>query len=351
MYNSFYGFQEKPFNLTPDPAFLYLSSVHKRALAFLTYGLADRKGFITITGEIGAGKTTLIRALLKDLDPDINVSKVINTKVNSLQLLKMILRDFSLDVRSDNKEDLLEDLNNFLLNEYAAGHSSVLIIDEAQNLKPGALEEIRLLSNLETDKDKLLQIILAGQPELREMLSLSELKQLKQRITVSYHMNALSKEEVSQYIIHRLKVAGAADPDSIMTERARARIYTPSGGIPRLINIICDAALVTGFVDEIKQLDVDLIDSVVRELDMDNNIASDKTEPLLLLDHDDGSLQDLSRKFSLFIKRQQDKEDQEKLQFNEQRKLFQQQQKLLDRTLNMLNRLEENLQEREKQSN
>jgi len=268
MYNHYYGFQEKPFSLTPDPHFFYLSSVHRRALAYLTYGLEDKKGFITITGEIGAGKTTLIRALIKRLDPNTTVARIINTKVSSFELLKMIARDFGIDKQFTSKEELLNHLNNFLLEQYSMGHNSVLIIDEAQNLEPATLEEIRLLSNLETEKDKLLQIILVGQPELRQILALPELKQLRQRITVGYHISSLTREEVAEYIRHRLTVAGGRNKE-LFTPEATDLIYRYSGGIPRLINIICDAALVTGYVENVQRIDADLIREVIEELDLD----------------------------------------------------------------------------------
>jgi general secretion pathway protein A len=268
MYNHYYGFHEKPFSLTPDPHFLYLSKVHKRALSYLIYGLQDKKGFITITGEIGAGKTTIIQTLIKRLDANTTVARVINTKVSSLQLLKMIVRDFGIDNDSGAKEDLLDKLNQFLLTQYSAGHNVVIIIDEAQNLEPSILEEIRLLSNLETEKDKLLQIVLVGQPELRKTLSLPELKQLRQRITVSYHISPLNNDEVGEYIRHRLAVAGSEEQE-IFTPLAVQEIYNISGGIPRLINIICDAALVSGYINECQQINDELIKGVINELEMD----------------------------------------------------------------------------------
>ena len=268
MYNAFYGFREKPFSLTPDPHFLYLSSVHRKALAYLNYGLEDRKGFITVTGEVGAGKTTLIRALLRHINPNTTVARIINTTVSSLQLLKMIARDFGIDTATSAKEDILEDLNEFLLEQYSMGHNAVIIIDEAQNLGISTLEEIRLLSNLETEKDKLLQIILVGQPELRETLAQPELRQLRQRITVNYHISPLNEREVAEYIQHRLKVAGAKDPN-LFTPPAVERIIKASKGIPRLINVICDAALVIGYVEETQQIGEDLVKEVLTELDLD----------------------------------------------------------------------------------
>ncbi len=268
MYNHYYGFCEKPFSLTPDPHFLYLSKAHKRALAYLIYGLQDKKGFITITGGVGTGKTTIIQAVMKQLDDNTVVARVINTKVTSLQLLKMVVRDFGIQTETNNKEDMLEKLNQFLLEQYSKGHNVVIIIDEAQNLDSSTLEEIRLLSNLETEKDKLLQIVLAGQPELRITLRLPELRQLRQRITVSYHLSPLSHDEVVEYIRHRLAVAGAKERE-IFSPAAVEEIYQVSGGIPRLINIICDAALVTGYVQECELITDDLIRDVIEELKID----------------------------------------------------------------------------------
>lgn len=275
MYNEFYGFKEKPFSLTPDPHFLYLSSVHKKALAYLTYGLEDRKGFITVTGEVGAGKTTLIRALLSRMNTsNTMVSRIINTTVTSLQLLKMIVRDFGIKISSSAKEDILEELNEFLLEQYALGRNAVIIVDEAQNLEKKTLEEIRLLSNLETEKDKLLQIILVGQPELRQTLADPGLRQLRQRITVNYHISPLNNEEVVEYIRHRLRVARAKNPE-MFTEEAMSQIAVAAKGIPRIINIICDAALVTGYVEGSPVIDEKFVEEVLNDLDLDYYTASD----------------------------------------------------------------------------
>lgn len=331
MYTHFFGFQEKPFNLTPDPHFLFMSTVHKRALAYLTYGLDDRKGFITITGEIGAGKTTLIRAMIKQLDENTTVSRVINTKVSSIQLLKMIVRDFDIECDKEiGKEDILEALNQFLLNEYAAGHTAVLIIDEAQNLHPSTLEEIRLLSNLETEKDKLLQIVLVGQPELRDILALPELKQLRQRITVGYHLTPLNQNEIQQYITHRIKVAGAPNPEIFSTE-AMDYIYLPSGGIPRLINIICDACLVTAFVEDCHFIDEDMVKGVISELDLADFGSQEMEEtkksfshiPALASDVDQkAQIEDISRKVSELYELQNANRERQKRIMDDEQKLF-----------------------------
>lgn len=265
MYNQFYGFREKPFRLTPDTDFFYLSSVHKQALAYLTYGLEDKQGFIAITGEVGSGKTTVIQVFLSKLKDTTKVAKINNTRVTSLQLLEMIVRDFGLNVQGTSKTELLENLNKFLLEQYTLGNYVLLIVDEAQNLSPSLLEEIRLLSNLETSKDKLLQIILAGQPELAQKLRLPQLRQLAQRITVSFHMTGLDRKEIEGYINYRLQVAGSKHKD-LFTQEAMDRIAEFSRGIPRMINIICDAALLAGFVNEKRQVDEALVMEVIQEL-------------------------------------------------------------------------------------
>jgi len=267
MYLNFYKLNEKPFNLTPDPDFFYLTPIHKRALAYLVYGLEDNKGFITISGEVGAGKTTLIQTLLRKLDRNTIVARVNNTQVSELQLLKMIVRDFGVDKKATLKEDVLEELNIFLLRQYSRRKSPLLIIDEAQNLSASALEEIRLISNLETEKDKLIQIILAGQPELRDTLALPQLRQLKQRITVSYHLGHLRYEDVKNYINHRLSVAGYQG-EEIFPDESLDEIYRVTGGVPRLINVTCDAALLAGYVENKKKIDYELISQVISDLDI-----------------------------------------------------------------------------------
>ncbi len=342
MYNEFYGFCEKPFSLTPDPHFLYLSSVHRKALAYLNYGLDDRKGFITVTGEIGAGKTTLVRALLRHIDPKTIVSRIVNTTVSSLQLLKMIVRDFSIEVTSSAKEDLLESLNDFLLEQYSLGHNAVIIIDEAQNLKTSTLEEIRLLSNLETEKDKLLQIILVGQPELRQTLAQPELKQLCQRITVNYHISPLSSHEVAEYIMHRAKVAGARDPD-LFSQEAMQEIAMVSKGIPRVINIVCDAALVTGYVEEKQHIDVNLVREVTRDLNLENT-AKQVSSPGTPFsdDHENQSIQqDLEQLCNHYHSKYTTERDLE-----DKAKHLQEQMEQINIVMSRMAKLEEELEER-----
>ena len=266
MYRQFFGLKEKPFNVTSDPNFLFLSRVHKEAFSHLLYGIKERKGFLEITGEIGAGKTTLCRALLGQLDKNTKSAFIFNSTLPELQLLQCILDDFGLPVERKNKVSLLRQLNNFLIGELSRGNNVVLIIDEAQNLKTSILEEIRMLSNLETDKEKLFQIILVGQPELKNKLDSPNLKQLKQRIAVKFHITPLAKDEVSSYINHRLSVAGA-NGNIQFREEAIDCIYGFSGGIPRLINMICDKALLAAYVMETKEITLPIIEKGIKEME------------------------------------------------------------------------------------
>ena len=249
MYRAFYKLRENPFNVTSDPQFLFLSPAHQEALDHLRYGINERKGFLTITGEIGAGKTTLCRALINGLDERTRVALILNAVLPELQLLEAIVEDFGIVAARRTKVALIRAINSFLLEQLQQGNNAVLIIDDAQNLKPSSLETIRMLSNLETEKEKLLQIVLVGQPQLREKLELPELVQLKQRIAVRFHLRALNEREVGPYIRHRLAVAGS--PGTIVFgEDAVGAIFRYSGGIPRLINIVADKALLHGFVKE-----------------------------------------------------------------------------------------------------
>ena len=265
MYTTFFGFKYKPFQLTPDPEFLYLSRAHKKAMTYLKYGIADNSGFILLTGEIGTGKTTILRSMIKDIPQDVKLARINNTKVTSEQLISMISEDFGLDVRGLDKTRLLSNLSEFLISQYAQGGRSMIIIDEAQNLSSDLLEEIRLLSNLETDKSKLLQIILVGQPELNIKLGSPKLEQLRQRMTVCTHISPLTRDEIESYIKYRLKVAGNEEALAF-EEGVLDAIYSFSKGIPRLINILCDFTLLTAFTDEKKTVDMALINEVINDL-------------------------------------------------------------------------------------
>ncbi|CAG0997144.1 hypothetical protein ANAEL_02674 [Anaerolineales bacterium] len=276
MYEEFFGFTAKPFELVPDPEFLYLSRAHKKAITYLEYGIRERNGFLLITGEIGSGKTTILRNILKNLDEKVTLSKIFNTKVTSEQLLAMINDDFGLDVTGKDKIALLRQLNEFLVDEFVAGRQPVILIDEAQNLDIDLLEEVRLLSNLETDKSKLIQIILVGQPELRRTLADERLRQLRQRICISCHIEHLSKEEVEEYIFHRLEKAGNRSAVEF-GEGAIDLIYLFSRGVPRLINIICDFLLLSAFVEEKKVICTDLVKEVIGEIESESKFWGDES--------------------------------------------------------------------------
>ena len=246
MYRNFFGFKERPFQLVPNPAYLFLSRDHEEAMAHLTYAMSQGDGFVEITGEVGTGKTTLCRAFLENLDHHTEAAYIFNPKLDSIQLLKAINDEFGISSDADNTKDLIDNLNSFLLEEKAEGKKVILLIDEAQNLSKEVLEQLRLLSNLETTTSKLLQIILVGQPELGEMLDSHELRQLGQRITLSCHLSPLSYKETREYICHRINIA-SRKPGIRFDRAAFHSIYKYSGGTPRLINIACDQALLTAF--------------------------------------------------------------------------------------------------------
>jgi putative secretion ATPase (PEP-CTERM system associated) len=266
MYERFYELRERPFALSPDPDYLYPSRVHREALDYLRYGLESHAGFVAITGEIGSGKTTLLQTLLRGLDSQTTVGRIVNTMLEPRELLETIMIDFGLDPAGRSKPLLLRDLAQYLVDQRLAGRLVLLVIDEAQNLSLGALEELRMLSNLETEKSKLLQILLVGQPNLRDKLLSPELEQLRQRITVSYHLSPLDPEETANYINHRLRRASVGTPLEFPRE-ATDFIHARSRGIPRIINVICDAALVFGYAEERRQIDMALMRDVLVELE------------------------------------------------------------------------------------
>lgn len=266
MYERFYRLRERPFALTPDPDYLYPSRVHREALNYLRYGIETHAGFVVITGAIGSGKTTLLQTLLRGLDDRTTVARVMNTLLDPRELLESAMIDLGLDPAGKSKPAMLKQFGEFLVAEREAGRLVLLVIDEAQNLALPALEEIRMLSNLETEKSKLLQIILIGQPDLRDKLARPELEQLKQRITVSYHLEPLDAEETARYINHRLARASIGAPIEF-SGAVTSRIHARSGGVPRVINVIADAALVFGYGEEKPEIDVALVDDVIRDLD------------------------------------------------------------------------------------
>jgi len=263
MYESFYGLREKPFTLLPDPDYLYLSPKHQRALTLLEYGMMNHAGFSVICGDTGAGKTTLIRRLLVELGDEIRVGLITNTHHSFGELLNWVLMAFGLDGDGKSKSQMHQMFIDFLIEQYAQNKHTVLIVDEAQNMDADTLEELRMLSNINADKDQLLQVILAGQPALRETLRKPELMQFAQRIAVDYYLESLSAEETREYIHHRLSVAGAQK--TIFTDDACKAIFKFSGGTPRLINLLCDTSLVYGFAEQSEIIEAQLVHDVVRE--------------------------------------------------------------------------------------
>lgn len=264
MYLEFYGFKETPFNVTSDPNFLYLSHTHEEALNHLVYGIKERKGFVEITGEVGAGKTTLCRALLNRLDPDIKTSLVLNSNLPETQLIEAIVTDFGITPTKKSKVSMIQQLNSFLLEQLDKNNNAVLIIDEAQNLRFSTLETIRMLSNLETEKEKLLQIVLVGQPQLRAKLNSPDLLQLRQRISIRFHIRALDKLESERYISHRINVAGASENITFAPE-AMDKLFDYTKGVPRMINVICDKCLLLGFVRGTRYISHDIILKSIEE--------------------------------------------------------------------------------------
>ena len=265
MYLEFLGLREKPFSITADPSFLYLSQKHREALSHMVYGIRERKGLVEITGEVGTGKTTLCKALLRQLDPSTKTALILHSNLSELQLLQAIVQDFGLNPMRPTRLGLFGQLNQFLLDQARLGHAIVLVIDEAQNLSLRVLEELRLLSNFETDKEKLIQIILVGQPQLKHKLALPALEQLRQRIGVRYHIMPLALDEVQTYIDHRLRVAGS-DGSLEWTPDGVAEVSRCSQGIPRLINLICDRSLLACYVLRVKRIDALIVQRSYQEL-------------------------------------------------------------------------------------
>lgn len=266
-YLQYYNLSEEPFTITPNPRFLYLSAKHREAMNHLLYGIRERKGFVQFTGEVGAGKTTLCRALLEQLPPEhYSTALILNPVLQPDQMMAAIATEYGLDIRGKDRFQILQILNYFLLDEMAKGRDVVLIIDEAQNLTPELLEQVRLISNLETDDRKLLQIVLMGQPELRDRLNEHSLRQIRQRITVRYHLSPLRFGEVKEYIQHRLHVSGA-NGSPYFSAGAVWRVFKYSKGIPRLINAVCDKCLLAGFVQQRDRINFGTAGRAIRELE------------------------------------------------------------------------------------
>ncbi len=273
MYCNYFALKEKPFNITPNPRFIYLSKHHKEAFAHLLYGINSHAGFITLTGEVGTGKTTVLRTMLEQLDEaNYRTALILNPCLSALELLGNINREFGLQHEGLGNGALLDELNRFLLHENGAGRTVVLVIDEAQNLDPKVLEQIRLISNLETETDKLIQIVLAGQPELQALLEKEELRQLAQRITVSFHLLPMDLTDTGAYIQHRLVVAQGKGKVNF-PDAAVKQIYSFSKGSPRLINIACDRSLLIAYGDETREISRSIATQAVRELRRNGRIS------------------------------------------------------------------------------
>ena len=277
MYEKHFQLRERPFALSPDPEYLYPSRGHQEALSYLRYGVEGHAGFVVITGEIGSGKTTMLQALLGRLDRNTTVARLVNTMLDPRELLEAIVLDFGIDPTGMSKPVLLQRLAEFLVQQRQAGRLTLLVIDEAQNLSLPALEEIRMLSNLETEKSKLIQIVLIGQPELREKLSLPQLTQLRQRITVSYHLHPLDPEETANYINHRLKRAAIGSPMTFPADVTNL-IHLRSRGVPRIINVIADATLLFAYGIDRRDVDVSTTQEALEELDATGVLASYEKE-------------------------------------------------------------------------
>ena len=266
MYLDYYNLKEFPFNITPDPRYLYFTKHHQEAYDHLMYGIQGRRGFIELTGEVGSGKTTLCRAVLANLGEGVETALILNPSLTETQLMRAILNDFGLVVKGRDRLAYIETLNEFLLNKTREGTNVAVLIDEAQDLTPAVMEQVRLLSNLETDQHKLIQIVLCGQPELKDRLNRPDLRQLRQRITVRYHIPPLTLEETVEYIRHRLWVAGATDGPAF-DEGGVREVYRYSKGGPRLTNAVCDHALLAGYVANTKVIDVRCVKRAIRQLE------------------------------------------------------------------------------------
>lgn len=267
MYFKFFKFKEAPFNMTPNSRFFFESSKHTEALSTLIYAIEERKGFVVITGDIGSGKTTVCRTLLNKLTSTTQIALITNTHMSGKDMLCNILEDLEVEYTPGSKTKILSRLNHYLIEQLRNDQNVVVIIDEAQNLTPSVLEEVRMLSNLETENEKLIQIILLGQPELKKKLALPGLEQLRQRISVYYHLAPLTEQETKNYIFYRLKIASGSDR-KYFTDEALDIIYQFSKGVPRLINSICDSALLNGFIYEKDIIDGELMQEVVDESPM-----------------------------------------------------------------------------------
>lgn len=266
MYDAYFGFKENPFRLSPEPVYLYLSEQHRDALNYLIYGIVEKKGFMMISGDIGTGKTTICRSLLAVMDGLIETALIFNTSISEIELLETILNEFGIDAGGvRTKKAYVDALNTFLLANFAKGRGALLLIDEAQNLSHGLLEQIRMLSNLETEREKLLQIVLIGQPELKQTLTLPALRQLNERITVRHELRPLLSGDIERYILHRLKVAGGPGK-ARLTQGAYHLIFSYSEGIPRRINALCDRAFLIAYTRNVTKIDRWIVRRAARDI-------------------------------------------------------------------------------------
>jgi len=279
MYKEFFGLRANPFNVNPDPRYLFLTRHTEEALACLTYGIQSRKGFVLLTGEVGTGKTTLINKLMEWLRlQQVATAFIFNSRMDVAQFMDFMMADFGIPCEGQSKSQILQRLYNWLLDRYRAGETAVLIVDEAQNLSDEVLEEIRMLTNLETFTEKLLQIVLVGQPELEQRLKQPQLRQLRQRLTLRAKTHAFNLEETKSYINQRLRIAGA-NGDAIFSEDATAGIFRYSLGVPRVINLLCEHCLVSAFVDQQKVVKAEVVDSVARDFDLSDGTAAAMMPP------------------------------------------------------------------------
>jgi len=265
MYLDFFKLREFPFRLTPDTDFLYMSEAHSRAKAYMDYAVWNRDGFVVITGEIGCGKTTLLQKLLTELDENVLVAKIFQTQLDEVEFLQAVLVEFGLNPFNAKKVELIDMLNSFLVDQFHQGRQLVLVVDDTHNLSPKVLEEIRMLSGLETKKEKVLHVILVGQPQLNEMLEAPELEQLLQRVRLRYHLKSLSENDTKAYILHRLNVAGCSDA-KLFAPATWPVIYKYTGGLPRLINTLCDTALVCAYADNQAMVTEAILNGAIEEL-------------------------------------------------------------------------------------